>query len=319
MCGMIAPMPVTRIHGPIISCADLGVTRHMFEQVFNLKPVAEQALSRDEVQALWGLKGHAAHTMVLDTAGTPFGVRLVQFDPVSPIVIRDPARGFDADALKVIDFYAPDFNAAEAHLKKQGFRLKHDRAEYDLPEGHMIEGHLWGPDEVVCALVSGPKDFFRDFVTVNDRTVSEVQSISSPVSDPDAVLRFYKEVLDLGIVYDYFIDAESFSKLVGTPFKLQLKARNVGVKRSEPYFGIIHYGLPTDAYRSLRERAVFPNRGIAGATVMVTGVQDIAKKAAAFGAEVLAPPARVTLAPHGAVTSLTLRAPHGVIHHLVNL
>ncbi len=310
-------MTITRIHGPIISCADVSVTRHMFEQVFGLAPIAEQSLSRDQVQALWGLKGHGAHTIVLETPGTAFGVRLVQFDPVSPVVIRDPSRGFDANALKVIDFYAPDFNAAETHLKKQGFQLKHDRAEYDLPEGHMIEGHLWGPDEVVCALISGPKEFFRGMATITDRTFSEVQSISSPVTDPDAVLKFYSDVLGLGIVYDYFIDAESFSRLVGTLFKLHLRARNVGVKREEPYFGIIHYGLPEDSYRSLRDRALFPNRGIAGATLIADGIDTIAKKATAAGAEILAPPARVTLAPYGQVTSFTLRAPHGVIHHLI--
>jgi catechol 2,3-dioxygenase-like lactoylglutathione lyase family enzyme len=310
-------MPVTRIHGPIVSCADIGVTRRLFEQVFGLAPVAEQELSRETVKALWGLAGHSARTAVLDTPGTAFGVRLVQFDPVSDVVIRNRASGFDADALKVIDFYAPDFDAAEAHLKARGFALKHDRAEYDLPEGHFIEGHLWGPDEVVCALVSGPPAFFAGFATVKDRLVSEVQSISSPVSDPDAVLRFYREVLGLGVVYEYFIDAESFSRLVGTPHKLQLRARNVGVSRSEPYFGIIHYGLPGDAYRSLRERAVFPHRGLAGATLMADGIAAIATKARAWGAEILAPPVALELDPHGRVTSLTLRAPHGVIHHLV--
>ena len=310
-------MPVTRIHGPIVSCADLGVTRPMFEKVFGLTQVAAQKLSRDEVKALWGLDGHSADTVVLDTPGTPFGGRLVQFDPVSPVAIRNRATGFDADALKVIDFYAPDFDVAEAHLKSQGFALKHERAEYDLPEGHFIEGHLWGPDEVVCALVSGPRDFFGGFVTVKDKTFSEVHSISAPVSDPETVLRFYKDVMGLEIVHEYFIDAESFSKLVGTPHKLQLKARNVGLKRSEPYFGIIHYGLPTDAYQSLRDRAVFPNRGLAGATVMAEAIDVIAEKALAFGAEILAPAIRIHVAPYGLVTSMTLRAPHGVIHHLI--
>jgi catechol 2,3-dioxygenase-like lactoylglutathione lyase family enzyme len=310
-------MPVTRVHGPIVSCADLSVTRRLFEDVFGLAEVGRQDLTEPEVKALWGVEGRRATTVVLDTPGTPFGVRLVQFDPLSDVVIRNRSTGFDADALKVIDFYAPDFDAAEAYLKARGFALKHERAVYDLPEGRFIEGHLWGPDEVVCALVSGPKAFFSGFATVKDRTFSEVQSISSPVSDPERVIQFYKDVLGLEIVYEYFIDAESFSKLVGTPHKLQLRARNIGVKRTEPYFGIIHYGLPEDAYTSLRDRSVLPNRGLAGATVMADGLDVIAEKAGDFGAVILAPLARVSLAPYGRVRSLTLRAPHGVVHHLI--
>jgi hypothetical protein len=50
---------------------------------------------------------------------------------------------------------------------------------------------------------------------------------------------------------------------------------------------------------------------------MADGIAAIATKARAWGAEILAPPVALELDPHGRVTSLTLRAPHGVIHHLV--
>jgi catechol 2,3-dioxygenase-like lactoylglutathione lyase family enzyme len=310
-------MAVRLIHGPIVSCADLASQRRLFEGVFGLKPVAEQAFDRAAVTALWGLEGHGAKTVLLETPGTHFGVRLVQFDPISDIVIRNRASGFDCDALKVIDFYAPDFDAAHAHVRSKGFTLKDDISIYDMPQGRFIEGHLWGPDEVVTALISGPRDFFRDFATVTGKLFSEPQSISAPVADQPKVVDFYDKVLGLPVVHEYFIDDPSFSKLVGTPHKLQLRAKNIGLKRTEPYFGIIHYGLPPSAYASLRAKAVFPHRGLVGATLFVDHIQDHAREARAFGVEILSPIGEAALAPYGKIQSFTLRAPHGVVHHLI--
>jgi hypothetical protein len=98
---------------------------------------------------------------------------------------------------------------------------------------------------------------------------------------------------------------------------LQLRAKNIGLKRTEPYFGIIHYGLPPGASTSLRHSSVFPHRGLAGATLFVDHIADHAREAKAFGVEILSPITETTLSPYGKVQSLTLRAPHGVIHHLI--
>ncbi len=310
-------MSVRFIHGPIISCESIPAQRALFEGVFGMKVVAQQQLDRTQVKALWGLEGHGAQTVLMETPKTHFGVRLVQFDPISPTVIRSRTSGFDCDALKVIDFYVPDFTAANAHLQSKGFKLKDDISEYDLPNGKFIEGHLWGPDEVVTALISGPREFFNDFATVTGSLFSEPQSVSSPVEDQPKVVEFYEKVLGLSVVHEYAIDDPSFSKLVGTPHKLQLRAKNIGMKKSEPYFGIIHYGLPKGAYASLKSRAVFPNRGLAGGTLFVDHIHDHAREAKAFGAEILAPVASTSLSPYGEAQSLTIRAPHGVIHHLI--
>ena len=310
-------MSVTLIHGPIISCEDLAAQRVVFEQVYGLRPVAEETLSQETVAALWGLTGRTAKTVLLETPGTRFGIRLVQFDPLSDIVIRHKSSGYNSDALKVIDFYAPYFYAAKAHVEAKGFHLKDEVAEYELDNGSFLEGHLWGPDSVVTALVSGPKDFFRNFATTTEKLFSEVQSVSAPVSDMEAVLAFYAAVLDLGVIYEYGIDHESFADLVGTQHKMTLRAKNVGLKRTEPYFGLIHYGLPETAYESLRDRAVMPNRGLAGMTVMVDDAGDVARKAEAHGAEIVAPLAATALAPYGDIHSFTVRGPHGVVHHII--
>lgn len=310
-------MAVTSLHGPIISCGDLAAQQSLFENVYRLATVATETLSEAHVEALWGLKNTSAETAVLETPGTRFGIRLIQFDPLSDIIIRDKSSGYNADALKVIDFYAPDFYAAKAHLESEGYKLKDEVAEYDLGDKHFTEGHVWGPDAVVTALVSGPKDFFRNFATTTEKLFSEVQSVSSPVSDLDAVLAFYDDVLGLQVIYEYGIDHDSFADLVGTRHKLNLRARNIGLKRTEPYFGIIHYGLPETAYESLRDRAVMPNRGLVGMTVLVDDATEVAHNAAAHGAEVTSPLTKTSLAPHGDIWSLTVRGPHGVVHHVI--
>lgn len=310
-------MAVTSIHGPIISCGDLAAHRGVFEGVYGLKPVAEETLTAETIAALWGIEGHSAATVLLETAGTRFGIRLVQFSPLSDVVIRHKSSGYNSDALKVIDFYAPDFYAAKEHLEAKGYHLKEEVAEYELENGKFLEGHLWGPDSVVTALVSGPSDFFRNFVTTSEKLFSEVQSISTPISDVPAVLAFYEKVLGLGVIHEYGIDHESFAELVGTKHKMKLRAKNVGIVRTEPYFGLIHYGLPETAYESLHDRAVMPNRGLVGATVVVNDAAQVAHNAESFGADIVAPLTEVSLSPYGKVLSFTVRGPHGVVHHVI--
>ncbi|NKB44551.1 MAG: hypothetical protein GKS03_09775 [Alphaproteobacteria bacterium] len=312
-------MAVTSIHGPIISCGDLAAQQSLFEAVYGLRTVAEENLTGDSVAALWGLSEHTAQTVVLETPGTGFGIRLIQFDPPSDIVIRHKSSGYNSDALKVIDFYAPDFYAAKDHLESKGYHLKDEVAEYELENGKFLEGHLWGPDSVVTAIVSGPKDFFRNFATTTEKLFSEVHSISAPISDLDAVLSFYDTVLGLGIIHEYGIDHESFADLVGTQHKMKLRAKNVGIVRTEPYFGLIHYGLPETAYESLRDRAVMPNRGLVGATVLVDNAAEVSRNAESHGAEVLSTLAEVSLAPYGKALSFTVRGPHGVVHHVIEV
>lgn len=283
-----------------------------------MEQVARQDLSTAAVEALWGLASHRAETVWFETPGTPYGVRVVQLEPASAITIRDPKSGYDCDALKVIDFFTADFNRARENLERAGFKLKDEIAEYDTASGHIVEGHLWGPDGVVCALVAGPKDFLGEFVTITDRIVSEVHSVSAPVENQAAVVAFYAS-LGLNEVHRYEVTDESFQHLVGAKDPLHIRAINVGSVRHEPYLGIIHYGLPPGTYQSLAERAQLPHRGLVGATVQVADVRAATTDCQQAGATLLAPPAASELTPFGRVTSAAVRAPHGVLHQLIEI
>jgi catechol 2,3-dioxygenase-like lactoylglutathione lyase family enzyme len=302
--------------GPIVSTNQLDTWERLLTQAFDMIEVARQDLAADSVLVLWGLEGYRAQTVLFTTPGTPYGIRLVALDPGSPHSIRDPKSGYDCDALKVIDFFTADFQAARDRLEAVGFKLKEEIAEYETDSGHITEGHLWGPDDVVCALVAGPTDFLSEFVTVTDQVVSEVHSVSAPVEDQAAVVRFYQS-LGLAEVHRYEVTDESFQHLVGANDPLHIRAINMGSARHQPYLGVIHYGLPPGSYQSLAERSQLPHRGLAGATVRVTDAAAAAAACQQAGGTLLAEPREAELLPYGKIITAAVQAPHGVLHHLI--
>lgn len=309
----------TTFLGPIISTSNLDEWRRLLPAVFGMEIAAEQTLTADEVASLWQVSGQRADSLVFETAGTPYGIRVIQLSPGGGAPIRNPDSGYDCNALKVIDFFTADFAAARDRLEAAGFRLKDEVAEYDTEGGKVVEAHLWGPDSVVCALVGGSAAFVDSYVTVTDRLVSEVHSVSCPVDDQPAVVEFYRRVLGLEEVHRYEITDTSFQHLVGAKDPLHIRAINVGTKKTEPYFGIIHYGLPEGSYRSLQPQARLPNRGLVGATLSTEDIGDVVARARAAGAPIIAPMTRVNLAPYGEVDSFTLSAPHGVMHQVLQI
>lgn len=305
------------LHGPIVSSGDLDAHARLFAAVGMVETVRRH-LDADECSRQWGTHGTTATELAMATPGTPYGVRLVRFEPTSAVLVRDRQRGYDADAPKVIDFYLPDFAAGRAAVERAGWRLKEPIAEYDLPEGHFVEGHVWGPDEVVLGLISGPADFFRDFATITDRTFSEPQSLSGAVSRLEPSVEFFERAFGFGVVYRYGIDDDGFRELVGSATtRFRLRAINVGPSTREPYVGLIHYGMPDGSYASLHGRAKPPHRGTLGATVIVRDVAAVTTRAASAGAEVLAAPAPAATAAFGTAICALVLAPNGGCYQLV--
>lgn len=298
---------VDYVHGPIVSSSDLEAHLALFAG-FGMTEVGRLCRTADEVRAIWGIAGHVCEEVSLATSGTRFGARLVRFDPGENLTIRTIGRGEDYDALKVIDFYAPDLEAARKHIEAAGFRFKDTVASYETPEGQFQEAHVWGPDGVVCALISGNPDFFRDFATVRGRLVSEPQSISGPVRDPQATLDFFRDIFGLEPIHTYAVQDDSFQALVGAKREMRLRAWNVGPRLDEPYFGVIDYGLPGGVQHSLRDRARPPARGLLGATLIVPDVAAIVPPRPTngqFG------PVETEVAGIGPARLLTLQAPNG--------
>ena len=301
------PRIVDYIHGPIISSSDLDAHLALFA-AFGLRAVARTQRSEAEVRAIWGISGQSCEEVALETPGSRFGLRLVRFSPGSDVVIRSEARGSDSEALKVIDFYAPDLAAARRAIEESGFVFRHAVAEYDTPEGRFQEAHLWGPDGVVCALVAGDPEFFERFATVRDRLVSEPQSISGPVRHPEATIEFFRRVFGLAPIHTYGVADDSFQALVGVGSTLNVRAWNVGTDTCEPYFGIIDYGLPPGRQESLADVSRPPARGLIGATLVVRDIGAVAEAAREFGGT---GPVEAIIPGIGPAHIVTVPAPNG--------
>lgn len=291
------------IHGPIVSSGNIAAHLDLFA-AFGLIEIGRCSRSAQATRAIWGVDGQSSVEVTLQTPGTDFGLRLIAFEPGGAGQIRDPARGTDCDALKVIDFYAPDLEAARLSIEKAGFPFKPEIADYDTPEGRYQEAHLWGPDGVVCALISGDPALFTDLATVRDRLVSEPQSISGPVQDADATLAFMARVLGLEVIHRYGLEDASFDAMVGSADSMRLRAWNVGTRKTEPYFGIIDYGLPKGAQTSLFEASRAPQRGLLGATLWV-------RDAGVVGATAGVEPVRMAVPGLGETLCVTVQAPNG--------
>lgn len=265
-----------------------------------------------------GVSRRSLNTVWLERRPTPFGVRLWRMDPVGEGSVRAARRGVDLDALKVIDFYAPAFDAACAELAHLGYRPREAVARYDLPAGRFQEAHYWRPDDLVCALVSGPPDFFRDFATLCDQRVSEPQSISAPVSDAPAAIDFYRNVFDFEVLFEYAIENESFDDLVGSEEHLSVRAVNVGTSSKTPYLGLIDYGLKGIGGETLHGRSRPPARGLTGIEIVVNDVEETVQRVPGAGGVLLSDPGEIAdYPPYGRVACSLVEGPHGVIHHLI--
>lgn len=308
-------MPVvSRIRGPIVSVAQTSDHLGFFCDALGLVAGSPVLLDQSLTAQLTGVPSRALYSVFLQHAPGPFGVRVWRFDPPAAGSIRDPSRGTDLDALKVIDFYAPDFDTALLSLRTAGFEPKADIAVYELPEGEFREAHFWRPDDIVCAVITGPESFMAKTVTSAARTFSEPQSISAPVSDAAAVEAFYRDVLGLAPVLHYEIENPSFDALVGTDQPLNLRAINMGVKLAEPYLGLIDYG---HVGTSLLGRSRPPMRGLMGIEVETSDLDAILAAASNASCALLAGPTSHQYSPYGSVTSALLEGPHGAIHHII--
>lgn len=304
------------VYGPLISTGDLPAHCRLFTDVFGMQETGRAQLAAADARVLFGAEVGTAELIVLRTPGVMSGVVLCGFDPVSDETVRTYETRVDRDALKVIDFYVPDYPAAIAHARSLGYEVVESEAEYELAAGTFREAHLWGPDNVVTAFLGGPAEFFKDFAQVTDERVSEVQSISAPLSDGQPVVDFYARVFGWDVVFEYAINDPSFAELLGIDEPLELRSRNVGPSTREPYFGLIDYGLPAHVGGSLLGRSVAPRRGLLGAAVTVT---DLDAVRSAAGTERAGESVPLDLPPFGQTRAALLVPPHEVPHLVIEI
>lgn len=302
-----------KIYGPLICTADPAAHEQLFREVCAMEVVGTVRVSERDATALFAPEGEGlrgAELTVLRTPGVEAGAVLLSVEPTSTETIRDWDTRVHRDALKVIDFYAPDYDAAVAHARRHGYEVIESEASYELPEGVFREAHLWGPDNVVTAFLGGPAGFFADFAQLTDRPVSEVQSISAPVSNAQPTLDFYARVFGWSVVHEYAIEDRSFAEMIGVD-ELRLHSHNVGPSTREPYLGLIDYGLPATSAGSLRGRSNAPRRGLLGVVLMCDRLADVVAAAGAEAGPVV--PLDLLGHMHGSMVTTPHSVPHLVL------
>ena len=305
-----------RLVAAIICTAESGRHVDLFRDVLGMEVVSERVLSGTEAESLWGVEARSAQVMILTTPPSYAGVALVEFDPPSDIVIREGMQGIDTDALKVIDVVTSDAEAGFARFEEAGFVVSDVRSSYEIEDGAVTETHAYGPEEVVIGILDFHTIDASRFVELTDRLFSEAMSISVPVDDLEPVVDWYDRVLGLEVVHRYGFDAESFKDLVGTDSAAwNVRGTNIGRTTQEFYFGVIDYGTGDTTRRSLRDRARPPNRGIAGALCTVTDLDRVVS--AVEPRERIGGPVGLALGPWGRTAAMTVVAPHGIVHTVV--
>ncbi|WP_300678128.1 hypothetical protein [Nocardioides sp.] len=302
----------SRLYGPLISTDDPQAHRDHLAAAFGLAASAPTRLDDATTAALFGRAAGAwTEIEALPTPGVQAGVVLVRFAaPGEPL--RGEATRLHLDAFRVIDFYAPDFDAALAHMGRVGYPMASSTAAYEVAEGAFREAHHAGADHVMTALLSGPREFFAEFAEVQDRTVSEPLSISLPLTDAAATTAFYADVFGWGVVYECDFDDTSFSRLIGIEERLRVRARAFGPSREQTYVNLVDYGLPAGTGGSLAGRSVAPARGVLGLVIVTDELDDVRARAGRSGEVV-----EVDLAPFGRCRAVALTSPIGAPHLVV--
>lgn len=307
-------MSSSRVFGPLISVSEPREHVRLLTDVFGMDSSGSGALTAEQTSMLFGVTADT-EVVVMRTPGVDAGALLCRFDVDGPATapIRDELTRIHRDAFRVVDFYAPDFDAAVRHAREAGFPMATSEASYELADGSFREAHHGGADGIVTALLSGPAGFFADFAEVRDRVVSEPVSISLPLSDATATIDWYAEVFDWHVVYTYdFVDA-SFSELMKVDHELRVRSSTVGPSRQQTYVNIVDYGLGPDQAGSLLGRAVAPRRGLLGLVVLTDDLDDLVGRAGAGAG----PAVTVELAPFGRCRMSVLVPPCASPHLVV--
>ena len=150
------------LYGGLISTATPEEHERLFGDVFGMAVVGTTRLDAAAASALFAAPTERCRARgAADARASSPGWSWSSFAPTSAETVRTYDTRVDRDALKVIDFYAPDYEAAIAHARGLGYEVVEAEAEYELAAGTFREAHLWAPDNVVTAFLGGPAGVLR--------------------------------------------------------------------------------------------------------------------------------------------------------------
>jgi catechol 2,3-dioxygenase-like lactoylglutathione lyase family enzyme len=278
---------------------------HAFEQHWRLPP------------------GSSARAVVLGFPGSSVGrILLLEFDAPNRQFVRQPGQDRPYGIWN-LNFYTYDIAGAAGDVEARGYQLWSRPTEHLIAAnagaatvGEPTEVLFEGPDGVIINLVQLPAGEgtrvgeMRRYLDQHGTTptgYTEVVTSAHTVRDMAAAVRFYHEVLDMGVLIDAVIDSPVSNQFLHLP--PHARTHSVFVKGGH-MFGKIALGQPLnyDAL-DLVDRAVPPNIGY---LAMGFRTPDLAAAEAAcrrLGVAFFSEPIEVDLPGDGRRRAMVVRAP----------
>jgi catechol 2,3-dioxygenase-like lactoylglutathione lyase family enzyme len=315
--------------GSPLSVAIVGVERlepslAFYRDTIGLEAGPETRWSGPAFERHWQLPaGSSARAVLLAFPGSSVGrILLLEFDSPARRHVRQPGEDRPLGIWNV-NFYTYDIVAAANNVAAKGYQL------WSRPTEHLIQANegaatvgeptevlFEGPDGVIINLVQLPESEgtrvgeMRRYLDRHGTTptgYTEVVTSAHTVRDMAAAVRFYQEVLGMGVLIDAVIGSPVSNAFLHLP--PDARTHSVFVK-GEHMFGKIALSQPLN-YEPLDivERAAPPNIGY---LAMGFRVPDLAAAEAAcrrLAVTIFSEPVEIDLPGEGVRRAMVVRAP----------
>ena len=314
-----------------IGVADLDAALRFYRDVIGLRAGREGTWSGPEFEDYYALPpGANGRFAVLSSAGRVTGrLMLVEFRDAGERLGRDNPIWFLG--YNNVNFYTPDMAAARRTLSALGYEFWTEPLDYDIggTEGSPVEVFFDGPDGLPVNLIVPKGDpetivgrvaeLYRELGPTSTG-FSELSTSGHTVSDIDAALRFYTEVLGQRVLMDFEVSGADRNGFLRLPEGAV--SRNVFLYGDDLMGKIALCQALNHEIPALPDEARRPPAIGYLAMAFVTGDLDaVLARAAALGVEVAAPARTLEHPGFGRCTAALLRVPGSgalaeVVQHL---
>jgi len=288
----------------------------------------EQALpdAPGEQFAAWGLPPECERIeqrLLVPGPSDAFGsdgrgaLRLVRFHGVEEQkVMRSSQRSWDTGGIFDVDMFSVDVDSIYRGLQRHGWTALGEPVDYSEAQFSVRQVVAIGPDGLVLAIIQRHAPFVNGLDPKG--WLSPVFNSTQTVSDFDAAMRFYGEVLAFELRGEFTVEdvVEPGANVLGLPLPHAKAAqRRLAMFKPEgPSLGGVEFIQNLDMQgRRCDADCVAPNVGILALRFEVEDAVAYAAQIEARGGMLHTPVMAIELAPFGMVTLFSVRSPEGAI------
>lgn len=243
-------------------------------------------------------------------------VRLVKFHGAEQRVMRSSQRSWDFGGIFDLDLYATDARASFAALERLGWTALGPPLDYQFGDFRVCEVLALGPAGIAVALI---QPYSPPMVALPHYSAwSRAFNSSHIVGDFRRSMDFYLKTLGWKALIDVALDDEEEPKVsvLGIPKAFARQTpQSVSIVHPEgTNDGSIELiSMPTLMGHDFAADCVAPHVGYLSYRFPCSNLDLYAVELQASGVALYAPPLDLVIEPYGAVRSLSIRSPDGVI------